>query len=257
MKTVVIVNGKGGVGKSTTCAHLAYRSAEMKRKTLAIDLDTQGNLTQSLISKETIKKHKGITDLIYGNETVSPIIITEYLHLIPATSDLTKIESDKDVDVYFKLKEKLFGYNDNYELCTMDTPGDLLTRVACALVSANNCVIPIELQDFAVEAVKDTITFIEKIRTRFNPKLIFTGIIGNKYDPTRTKEQEIKEFLEKTFKSQMLGIIGNRAAINDALTSRLPVWNYKYKGKKDQKARTEMLAVTDKILNKIFEPVSV
>lgn len=254
MKILSIVNGKGGVGKSTTCAHIAYRSAERKKRTLVIDLDTQKNVTGAIAEKDLLKKEASAANLVYSEKATEPVQINEYLHILPAAENLTRFETDQDVDAYFKLQEKLQSLKEKYDLVVIDTPGNLAARVVCSLVAADACVVPVELQGFSVETIKDTLGLIDKIKSRYNQKLRFLGLIGNKYDNTRKKEKEIRESLEQIFPNKIMGIIGNRASITDALSeeNRVPVWKYRKHGKKDEKACQEVKSTVDNILNKLF-----
>ena len=98
-KVICVVNQKGGVGKTTTAVNLTASLAAANRRTLLIDLDSQGNATGGLgVDKESINS-KNICSVILGEARLTDIIIdiypdilNGYLHLCPANHELTGAE---------------------------------------------------------------------------------------------------------------------------------------------------------------------
>jgi chromosome partitioning protein len=91
-KTVVLLNNKGGVSKTTTTLSLAaYLSAKRKKRILAIDLDPQANLTQSIGIEES---ENNIYRLLRGDVEFNPVKFSETMHVIPSHSDLNAFETE-------------------------------------------------------------------------------------------------------------------------------------------------------------------
>ena len=92
MKTIAILNHKGGTGKTTSTANIGAGLARLKKKTLLIDIDPQANLTEGLGFRDTdVSIYNAIRDDKY--KTPLPIIeLSEYLHLSPSSLDLLGAE---------------------------------------------------------------------------------------------------------------------------------------------------------------------
>lgn len=227
MKIVASVNGKGGVGKTTSLLYLALYLAETykDKRILLGDLDNQANLTGSLMSLSDVPKHQNMLDLMNGLK-VDPVVIKENLSLIPATNDLVSLDLSQDLDQYFKLSEELSTqFSDSYDLVLLDTPGNLGSRVTAALTSANVVFCPTELNVYSSQALGQLNKLVQQVKRRLNPTLHFAGLLANKVNgvlddlPTKTDEKEIYLNLIERSPDKILGLVGKRACISRAISN--------------------------------------
>lgn len=188
----VIFNQKGGVGKSTIACNLAAINGATGKKTLLIDLDTQGNSSQYLLGKKVVDSDQTIACffknclglVIFGDKSdLSPIIHkTPFpnLYVIPSHPDLEGLQS-RLASRYkiFKLKEALAKLS-SYDIY-IDTPPVLNFYSQSALVAANKCLIPFDCDSFAREALYTSINTVTEIKADHNDALEIEGIIVNQF----------------------------------------------------------------------------
>ena len=149
MNTIVINNQKGGVGKTTLAVHLAWFMAEAGRRVLMIDVDAQGNAT------DTLKHHAGPTSAADLFKPATRIVAGENngITLAPADSSLTDIDRGNAAAV-MTLKQNLADASEQFDICVIDTPPSLGLRSVACLVAASHVLAPIYLEDYSVKGVK-------------------------------------------------------------------------------------------------------
>ena len=90
MKTISILNLKGGVGKTTSAIHLAHYLVSQKKRTLLIDLDGQCNLTQ--FYNVAVPKTDNVYRLFDDKEIISPTMIDRRLYILPSNVKTSKVD---------------------------------------------------------------------------------------------------------------------------------------------------------------------
>lgn len=182
---ISITNNKGGTGKTTTTLHLAAAFAGMGKRVLAIDLDSQCNLTNALGIGEQ-KNHIG--NLLTGNrnfkDTLCIVGETPYqLALLPASETLLNYEYfiNSETDGQYLLKDTLSPYLKEYDFVFIDCPPSLGTLSVNALVASNYYLIPMQAENFAYRGLYRILQLIEKVKP-YNPTLQRLGILLNRFD---------------------------------------------------------------------------
>lgn len=187
----VIFNQKGGVGKSTITCNLAAISASTGKKTLVIDLDTQGNSTHYLLGKKASELNSTLADFYAATLSVSLfpkdfsefIYATEFpnLYVMPSHPNMdnlhAKLESRYKI---YKLKEAIDNMPD-FDNVFIDTPPALNFYTQSALIAANNCLIPFDCDVFSKQALYSLLETIDEVRADHNPELAIEGIIVNQF----------------------------------------------------------------------------
>lgn len=179
MKVYAVSNQKGGIGKSTTAHALgAYSALKLGKRTLFVDLDAQGNLTQSLglnsssaSSFDLLMHPDSISKNIVQVNTLGVSIIPSSPLLARATLDLT------DVGKEYRLREALDHIKEEYDVVVVDTPPALSILTINALTAADSLIIPAQADLFSIEAVKEMADTIYSVRKYTNSALLIEGLL--------------------------------------------------------------------------------
>ena len=214
MKTFVIANQKGGVGKTTTVMNLGAALANKKKKVLVIDLDPQSNLSSGLGFTQQFDKqswnstdeapYKNIYDVLVGGDSISSVFVTTStpnLFLVPSHLSLAgaEIEMVNMISRETLLKNKLEEITEKYDYILIDCPPSLGLLTINALTAAERLIIPIQCEYFALEGLGQLIETTKLIKS-VNPSLKIGGVVLTMYD-SRTKLSEsvvkdVKEFFK-------------------------------------------------------------
>lgn len=201
-RIVAIVNQKGGVGKTTTAINLGAYLAASGMRVLLVDVDPQGNATSGLgLRPEQAKA--GTYELMLGQAPLEQVVVqTEQknLHLVPATAALAgaNVELVEAQQREYKLQNALGQAQLHYDVVLMDAPPSLGLVTVNALVGADEVLIPVQSEYYALEGLSQLLHTIELVRTHLKPSLAILGAVITLHDK-RTKlaadvAREIRKF---------------------------------------------------------------
>ena len=187
----VIFNKKGGVGKSTITCNLAAISASKGKKTLVVDLDTQGNSSHYLLGDKAEEITTSLADFYAGTLSVSlfPKDFSEFiyptnvpnLYIMPSHPEMdnlhAKLESRYKI---YKLKEALNAIKD-FDNVFIDTPPALNFYTRSALIAADHCIIPFDCDAFSKQALYSLLETVDEVKADHNPELNIEGIVVNQF----------------------------------------------------------------------------
>lgn len=245
-KIVAFTNKKGGVGKTTTAVNMAACCADLGKKVLLIDIDSQGNATTGLgFSKSGLKK--SVYNVLVEDEGVAQNVMPTQIPLLdvlPANVDLTGAE----VDLVYKhnrekiLKEALAKVRDNYDYIFIDCPPSLGLLTINAWVASDSIIIPLQSEYYALEGVSQLMNTIAMVKQHLNPALQIEGVVITMYDGRAIISKQITAEIKKFFKSKLFEIIIPRnIRLAEAPSHGLPVMLYDPKcvGARAYRALTE------------------
>jgi chromosome partitioning protein len=250
MQIISIANQKGGVGKSTLTSLLAYFLADRRgARVLAVDLDSQRNLSYTL---RQWSMNIATTDLFLGAPIILPTVRSP-LALIHATHQLANLERATAEEANGRVQTfaaHLESLQDDFDYCLLDPPPTLGVRMVAALASADFVTVPIELEEYSTQAVKDMLQTVFGIRQQWNPKLKFLGILANRFMHNSLRQKAALKDLYENYPDYVLPCkISTRAAIPRALEQGCGVWQLPTAAGRD--ASTEVLHVFEALLKKM------
>jgi chromosome partitioning protein len=195
---IAVVNQKGGVAKTTTTIHVGVALAELGKKVLLVDLDSQGHLAEGFgIVADKIAQE--ISDVFEGAKGIKDIIMPNLrpnLDLAPSNLRLADMELTL-VNMRFresKLKRALEPVSARYDYILLDCPPNLGLFTVNALIAANKVLIPMATQFWSMLGVSRLLTSIQAVKQEANPTLELLGII-----PTRfTRTVHAREVIDRT-----------------------------------------------------------
>ncbi len=231
LKRIIAVSSqKGGVGKSTTAINVSAFLSHYGYKTIIVDMDPQSNSTIGLgvdYSKIDISNYN---ILISNDDPNNAIRETSYndLKVLPANWKL----SDAEVDLgllngrEFRLRDTLEKIEYDYDFIIIDCPPYLGLLTTNVFAAAQEIIIPMQCEYFALEGVGRLIAFIDSIREKFNIRLKITGAVLTMYSKTRLADQAVKEirryFAGNVFKT----IIPKNVRLGEAASFGRPIIDY-------------------------------
>ena len=189
-RIICVANQKGGVAKTTSSVNLAAALAQAGHRTLVVDVDPQANATTGLgLDHRSVELTS--YDLMVGNATLTEAALAtaiEGLDCVPASVDLAgaEIELVGTMAREHKLAESLAGATDGYGFVFLDCPPSLGLLTINALVAAQDLLVPVQCEYYALEGLGQLLNTAERVRRALNPELRIAGVILTMYD-ARTK----------------------------------------------------------------------
>ena len=236
MKKIAIINNKGGVAKTTSVYNLGAYFAKKGLKTLLIDLDPQGNLTFACGLDQNNLKHT-IFDVLQQKKLFTNKVATN-LNIIP--SNLNAEKANMQFITYPSydtlLSRILQPYEEEYDVCLIDSSPSLSLLTRNALGCANAVYIPIEAGIFELIGSRLLIENIIDLKEAVNPELEISGIFLTKYNPRTVVTKQLMKTVEETFKTKLLkSKIRINIALREAPTTAQNIFDYspKSNGAKD------------------------
>lgn len=195
MKTIAVINQKGGVGKTTTAHNIGAALALRGCKILFIDLDPQSSLslitganTEGVTVLEVLTRKAKASEVIQRGSQFDIIAASEGL---AADGILTATGKE------YRLKEALQTLSGSgYDYVILDCAPSLGILTINALTAANTCVVPVQAEILSLQALKQLYPTIETIRTYTNKDLTISGIVVTRYNGRSILSREAVQLLE-------------------------------------------------------------
>ena len=255
MRTIAIINQKGGCGKTTVSINLASSLAVKGYRTLLVDMDPQSHCAVGLaVPEEQIEQ--SIYDILVSHSRGEPIRLSEIMwkisenfELAPASIDLAAFEQQMAglVDSEMCLKKVLDSVQKNYDYVIIDCPPSVGLLTFNAIRASSDIIVPVETGYFSLHGLSKQLTTLNVLCDQCGQD-INVMVLASMYDIRTKMGREILSELRKHFSDRMFkSVINFNTKLKEAASLGQPVSEYDpaSKGYKDFQVFAEELASTD------------
>ena len=228
---VAIVNQKGGVGKSTTAINLAAYLAATGERLLVVDMDPQGNATSGLgVSPDS---NGCMYDVLLEGKPLQEVALktkVEGMDVAPATINLVgaEVELVSTLAREFKLRRAIEKLPPQaYNRVLLDCPPSLDLLTLNALTAADEVLIPVQCEYYALEGLTQLMQSIRMVREELNPRLRVGGVLLTMFDPRTNLAHQVADEVRSFFGERVFRtIIPRNVRLSEAPSFGMPIALY-------------------------------
>lgn len=213
MKTISIMNHKGGTGKTTSSINIGAGLAKKGLKVLLLDIDSQANLTEGLGKGDP---ELSVYDSIRENKKLPILHVAENLDLVPSSIDLLGAEMEivSKIGREQILHKLLKPIRSEYDYIIIDCPPSVGLLTVNAMVASDTILLPLQGEYFAYKGVDRLLGIVNEVRDNLNDKLEIGGVFITQINPNRILTKTIVEKLTEDLQDK---VFDTKIRINVAL----------------------------------------
>jgi chromosome partitioning protein len=223
LKIIAIANQKGGVGKTSATVNLAAALARESLTVLIVDLDPQSSLTEYFVQPSELKTT--VYDLLLEGAELKPLVLGEYISLLPANIDLAaaEIQLPTKRNQERTLARMLKRYS--YDYILIDCPPSLGVLTTNALTAANLVIVPVTTELMAERTIKLILNTIQDVKdSELNTTLKVWRILPSLHDIRLAHHKEILEALRTKYGQLVYPEpVRHTTKYKDAVTSQVDI----------------------------------
>lgn len=250
MRIITLLNQKGGTGKTTTAINVGAALSLCGLKVLLVDLDPQGNLSQSAgfdelsdgdVTTYEVLKGEDINRAIKTKHVKTPYdVLPTDIRLSAGEIELVNVDRRN-----YLLRDALSKLKKSYDFVLIDCPPSLNIFTLMALTAATEVIIPVQAQYLPLKGVAQIRDTVELVRDRFNKSLQIGGVLLTFFDERRNLDKDVLEALEQAFEGKVFKTkISTNTKIAEAPSYGKDVINYSI----NSKGSVQYQALADEIL---------
>ncbi len=229
---LAIVNQKGGVGKTTTAINLGAGLGALENRVLLVDCDPQGNATRGL--GQTAEEPHLYHALIGECPAREAIHSTGFpnLDILPSNRELVGVEVEFVGQQGWeqRLRALLEQVAGDYDLIFLDCPPSLGHLTVTALAAADQVLVPLQCEYFALEGVSELMATVRRVQGGLNPRLDMNGILLTMYDDRTNLSKDVADEIRSHFAPKVYDtVVPRNIRLAEAPSHGLPIFQYDIK----------------------------
>ena len=209
-RLLAVANQKGGVGKTTTVVNLAAALAQRGARVLVVDCDPQANATTGLGLRGLDRRPSTYEVLIGDVSAPEAAVATPVpgLACVPGSRDLAAVDLELATEERRegRLRAAL-GRALDYDLVLLDCPPSLGLLTVNALVAADDVIVPVQCEYYALEGLGQLLDAAQRVRAAFHPGLRVSGLLLTMYDARTKLSQQVAEEVRSHFGEVVFGCV--------------------------------------------------
>jgi chromosome partitioning protein len=261
MAVITALNQKGGVGKTSTCHHLAGTLALMGRRVLLVDNDPQSSLTQGLWGPSAalgVDPAETVASVYDGDAFAERVVKPsgiDGVDLVPGSVHSTRhnvpMPHEADWDAQVCLRTFLDEVRDHYDLVLIDCPPNLHLCSWAALVASDHLIVPLQPEDYGAQGIAEVRDAVDRVVSGPNPDLALLGYLITMVAPRRSIHQLYEERLRSLYGPLVFSArVPEAADFVEAVARRLPIAQYKPRGS----AAKAIKALAEELIDRLDSP---
>ena len=228
-KVLAFVNQKGGVGKTTSAVNLAAALQKAGKRALLCDFDPQANATSGLGVEKSTAAHSTYDIVIEDFPAADAVIHTKYCDVLAsnvalsgAGVELVGVEKRE-----YALKTALQPLREQYDYIFIDCPPSLELLTLNALCAADQVLIPVQCEYYALEGLSDLMVTLRAVKRRLNPTISIFGVLLTMYDGRTNFSAQVAEEVRRHFPGKVFAsAIPRNVRLSEAPSHGMPVCAY-------------------------------
>lgn len=253
MTALAVINQKGGVGKSTTAAAIGAGLALKGYSVLFIDLDSQGNLTDTMNADSSgMSGYSSLEVLELKASAAEAIQHTEQGDVIASSPALAgadmAIANDGKGRKEYRLADALEALAGRYDYVVIDTPPALGIITINALTACDRCIIPAQADVYSLRGITQLMGTIQTVKQYCNPALLVDGILLTRYSNRAIISRDVAEKIDETASQLQTRLYSTRirecTALKEAQAVKQDIFTYSPRSN----AAADYRALVDEIL---------
>ncbi len=227
-RIIAVANQKGGVGKTTTVMNLGAALAERGAHVLIIDLDPQSNSTSGL-GIDPARARLTVYNLLSGEASIDEVAIATAvpgLHVVPSQVALAgaEIELVTEQEREGRLRRALGALTGGFGYVLIDCPPSLGLLTLNALTAADQALVPLQAEYFALEGLARLMYTLQLVRSSLNPRLEVAGIVITQFDARTTLSWDVLNDVRRAYPDKLYRtLIPRNVRVSEASSHGQPV----------------------------------